>query len=279
MSVPSGSYDCWHGAVVKRGQTDFIKQSLLFFGSFVFGHTAQRAIHELGHAVATWITGGEVYGIELHPFLPGRCSHSATAYPGLTTWGGVGLSMLIGASLVALLWKRRGPRLAPVFALGVFSLIGSGSYFVVGLFFRFGDPWYLVDHLGASPVLALVPGLFFVCVGVVICSMLLGSVFGIGPSVPAGTKILALNLAVQPLFLATLLYRHITGSGGRLRTVGYMVGALLIVVLVVAVSHLLNRVPGRVPARDAATIRWSHVVSAVALALSVVAAELLVFAG
>ena len=48
------------------------RQSLLFLGSFVFGHTVQRAIHELGHAVATWLTGGEVYGIELHPFLPGR---------------------------------------------------------------------------------------------------------------------------------------------------------------------------------------------------------------
>jgi hypothetical protein len=65
-----------------------LKQSLLFFGSFLFGHTTQRAIHELGHAIGTWMSGGVVYRIDLHPFVPGHCHHSETLYPGITTWAG-----------------------------------------------------------------------------------------------------------------------------------------------------------------------------------------------
>jgi hypothetical protein len=253
------------------------KQSLLFLGSFVFGQIVQRGIHELGHALATWIAGGEVYGIRLHPFLPGRCDHSATDNPVFTTWGGVGLPAIVGIALAAALWRRRRPELAPLFAVSAFALVGSGSYFLVGLVFQFGDPWYLVSRLGQSPLPVVLFGLLSIGLGVLFCAVLLGPVFGIDGSTRAIRTTVLLNLGVQPYLVATLLDRHFTGSGGRARAAAYMAGGFVIVLLLVVVSRLLSVAGRSVHETPPAKTKWVHVVVALAAASAVIVAELLAF--
>jgi hypothetical protein len=255
-----------------------LKQSMLFLGSFIFGHTTQRAIHELGHAIGTWITGGEVYGIFLHPFLPGHCYHSKTAYPGITTWAGAAFSVCFGVLLIIILWKRRAPLLAPLFAIGIFSLFGNGSYFIVGLLSKFGDPWYIVERLGMSAVWPILFGVASIGIGVIVCAAALGPVFGFDRQESIGKQVLFLNVSVQVFFLVTLVYRHVTAAGGRFRTTLYMAGSFILILVVVIVSKL--KLADRVMDRGsrAAVITWPSPLSALGLGITIVIIELLMFA-
>lgn len=254
-----------------------LKQSLLFFGSFVFGHTTQRAIHELGHAIGTWITGGDVYRIYLHPFLPGHCYHSETVHPGITTWAGALFSVCVGMILIIALWRRRAPRFAPFFAIGVFSLLGNGSYFIVGLLSRFGDPWYIVRRLGASAAGPISFGIISIGIGVVVCALSLGPVFGIGRQESVGKQVLYLNIGIQIFFLVTLAYRHLTAAGGRFRTALYMVGSFILILVVVPVSRLKLADKAMTRNRGTTDIKWLPVFSALGLGIAIVIIELLVF--
>ncbi len=67
---------------------DAVKRGLLLLGSFAIAYNASEFLHELGHALAAWMTGGQVFGIVVHPFNWSFC-YAVSPYPLFLTAAGV----------------------------------------------------------------------------------------------------------------------------------------------------------------------------------------------
>jgi Peptidase M50B-like len=107
---------------------------------------AMQAIHECGHVIAAWITGGTVKRVVLHPFAISRTDVSPNPHPLIVAWSGplVGVAVplvLLGAS------KFIRTRYAKFFRFFAgFCLIANGAYIGAGSFYGIGDAGDLLRH-------------------------------------------------------------------------------------------------------------------------------------
>ena len=99
-----------------------------------------QAVHELGHVLAAWATGGTVVTVDLPPLGFSRTDVSPNPQPLLTAWAGPLLGAVLPLAVWLLLrWRRTpGAYLARFFA--GFCLVANGVYLLVGSFERAGDP-------------------------------------------------------------------------------------------------------------------------------------------
>lgn len=163
-----------------------------------------QAVHELGHVLGAWTTGGEVKRVVLHPLAISRTDWAGGRSPGVVVWAGP----VVGAALPSVAWlaaaaaKWQGAFLLRF--LAGFCLVANGLYLGLGSFGRVGDcgemlrrgssPWPLWDF-----VLAVVPAGLWLWHGQ-------GKHFGLGPNAervsPAmayGSLLLCLALVVNGL--------------------------------------------------------------------------------
>src|SRR5947209_3664633 len=98
-----------------------------------------QAVHESGHVLGAWFTGGRVSRVVLHPLAISRTDLSDNPHPLLVVWGGP----VVGVSAPLLLWAGSAAvRLAGAFMLRFFAgfcLLANGLYIGVGSFDRVGD--------------------------------------------------------------------------------------------------------------------------------------------
>jgi hypothetical protein len=99
---------------------------------------AMQTIHELGHVLAAWLTGGEVQRVVLHPLQISRTDVSPNPHPLVVAWAGSIVG--VGAPLFMAVVARRANRLRTFceFFAG-FCLIANGAYIGVGSFEGVGD--------------------------------------------------------------------------------------------------------------------------------------------
>ena len=76
-----------------------VKRALLLLGSYAIAYNTSTFLHELGHAVAAWLSGGQVFGITLHPFS-WSYSYAVSLNPVFLTAGGVLFSSLAGVLIL-----------------------------------------------------------------------------------------------------------------------------------------------------------------------------------
>jgi Peptidase M50B-like len=70
-----------------------LKLSIFLFGSFSFSWVLGTVFHELGYAIAMWVTGGKVSRITINPFSWSYTYYaSSPRYPAFSSWAG----MLLG---------------------------------------------------------------------------------------------------------------------------------------------------------------------------------------
>jgi len=114
---------------------------------------AMMGVHEAGHVLAGWLTGGEVQKVVLHPLAISRTDVEPNPQPLIVVWSGP----VLGITLPVLLWvvfnfaKIRGEYLPRFFA--GFCLIANGAYIGVGSFDRIGDAGEMLKQ--ASPIWTL----------------------------------------------------------------------------------------------------------------------------
>ena len=100
-----------------------------------------QAIHELGHIVAAWITGGTVVRVVFHPLTISRTEVSPNPSPLLVAWGGpligAAIPLLISAAVRIQKTNLRARNYADFFA-GV-CLIANGTYIAFGSVDGVGD--------------------------------------------------------------------------------------------------------------------------------------------
>lgn len=105
-----------------------------------------QALHEFGHIVGAWMTGGTVTQVVLHPLTISRTDLSENPHPLVVVWAGP----ILGVTIPVLLWggaamvKMPGAFVLRFFA--GFCLLANGLYIGVGSFNRVGDCTTMLNH-------------------------------------------------------------------------------------------------------------------------------------
>jgi hypothetical protein len=109
-----------------------------------------QSVHELGHVLGAWATGGRVKQVVLDPLTISRTDYAYNPAPLTTVWAGplFGVVAPVAAWSLAALWSCRGAFLLRFFA--GFCLIANGAYIAGGATWGIGDCGEMLRH--GSPV-------------------------------------------------------------------------------------------------------------------------------
>lgn len=104
------------------------------------------AVHELGHVLGAWITGGTVQRVVVPVFGFSRTDVQPNSSPGVTVWAGPA----VGVLLPILMWfvAARLPWSSfekPLRFFAGFCLVVNGAYLSLGTFDRIGDVGVMLD--------------------------------------------------------------------------------------------------------------------------------------
>lgn len=134
-------------------------QTLLILSTLCFSWLAMQAVHELGHVLHAWLSGGTVQKVVLHPLDISRTDVWPNPHPLFVAWGGAIWGCLLPLLLVGgvRLLRWRFWYLAAFFA--GFCLLANGAYLGVGSFNGVGDAGDLLRH-GAPQWVLIAFGIF-----------------------------------------------------------------------------------------------------------------------
>jgi len=108
-------------------------------------------VHEFGHVVGAWLTGGVVQNLVWHPLVISRTDVDPNPSPLIVVWAGPLLGSLIPIVAWGLLIRWRYAFLLKFFA--GFCLIANGAYIGYGSFEKIGDCREMLIH--ETPIWAL----------------------------------------------------------------------------------------------------------------------------
>lgn len=162
-------------------------QVVLIASAAGFSWLGMQVVHEFGHVVALWATGGSVDYVILHPLAISYTHPAANPHPLPVAWGGVVCGALLPLAVHVLLRRLgRGKALAArphvylsAFFAG-FSLVANGAYLAGDAVVRGGDARELIA-LGCPPWLLVLLGLPMIGLGLFLWNGL-GPSFGLGPA-------------------------------------------------------------------------------------------------
>jgi hypothetical protein len=133
------------GGIVKRRH-----QIVLVASTLIGSWLGMQAVHESGHVLAAWWTGGRVARVVLHPFTISRTDLADDPHPLEVAWAGA----VVGVVIPLLLWAiAAAARIRAAFVLRWFAgfcLLANGLYIGVGSFDAVGDCGTLLRN-GATP--------------------------------------------------------------------------------------------------------------------------------
>jgi hypothetical protein len=111
---------------------DRIPQILLIASTIFASWLGMQDVHELGHVIGAWFTGGRVARVVLHPLGLSRTEMRSNPLPLVVAWAGPVLGTLMPLALWGIARRRRwSVAFLPRFFAG-FCLIANGSYLGVG---------------------------------------------------------------------------------------------------------------------------------------------------
>jgi len=257
-----------------RNPTSTIRSILLLFGAFVFAFCLGEAVHELGHYLAHRANGVHV-GIRLDPFGGSRILGGAAAPPetwALTSAAGPLLNLLAGTILSLLLWRRRKTLLLPFVLWGPVAMVQEGVTFSLGLLTPGGDASWIVG--GGIPASVLVGfGVLLLLAGVVTIGWLL-PLLDLSPADSFGRRLGVVAGGMLSFMLLRLLFSALASPGAIQENAVPLVFSLLLATAVVTLYTPLYPVLGRISAREPAPVGWPPVASSLALAVGIVALQL-----
>jgi hypothetical protein len=138
-----------------------------------------QAVHEAGHVLGAWLSGGHVVRVVLHPLAISRTDVAPNPNPLFEIWAGP----VFGVVFPLALWITSGLGFPPAAAwlrfFAGFCLIANGAYLGYGLIEPIGDAQELIRFGAPSWCLGLF-GLITVLGGLALWHGL-GPEFGMGP--------------------------------------------------------------------------------------------------
>jgi len=165
----------------------------------IFSWLAMQAVHELGHVLGAWATGGRVYRVVLHPLTISQTNVAPNPQPLVEVWAGPVIGAALPLAFYAMFWLARAPGqpLARFFA--GFCLIANGLYIGIGSVVAIADADELLQYGAARWQLGAF-GLATVPLGLFLWHRL-GPAFGLG----AARGQVARGHLLTSLFLLVLL--------------------------------------------------------------------------
>ncbi len=124
----------------------YFYQVVLIVSTLIGSWLGMLAVHEAGHALAGWATGGRVVKVALRPLAISRTDVDPNPQPLVVVWAGP----LIGALAPLLCWlvvaafRDSGAFVIRFFA--GFALVANGLYIGIGSFGRIGDSGVMLQH-------------------------------------------------------------------------------------------------------------------------------------
>lgn len=177
---------------------------VLLIASFVpLSWYAMLAVHELGHVLAAWSTGGTVTGVILHPLAISRTDVLPNPHPLSVVWAGPLLGVVLPLIVWGLFCAARIPgAFLPRFWAG-FCLLANGGYIGLGSFAGIGDAGDML-RLG-SPIWSLwLFGLVTMPVGLLLWHRQ-GTHFGLGkPPTSVSPRTAYISLTLLAITLAAM---------------------------------------------------------------------------
>jgi hypothetical protein len=176
-------------------------QMLLLLSACASAWLGMQAVHELGHVVGAWLTGGDVERVVIHPLAISRTDVAPNPEPLVVVWAGPIIGVLLPLAAWGIFDAARSPGAWAARFFAGFCLLANGLYIGIGSFDGVGDAG---DMLRAgSPIWSLwLFGLVAAPLGLALWNGL-GKWFGFGrdaPPVPASRAI-----AAAAVMLATIL--------------------------------------------------------------------------
>jgi hypothetical protein len=127
-----------------------LSQAILIVSTLLTSWLGMQAVHELGHVVGAWVSGGRVERVVLHPLAISRTDVSPNPDPLLVIWAGP----LVGTLLPLLVWGiATAARVPGAFLLRIFAgfcCVANGVYIGVGSFWAIGDSGDMLRHGSAA---------------------------------------------------------------------------------------------------------------------------------
>ena len=126
-----------------------------------------QVVHEAGHAMGAWMSGGKVIRVVLHPFTISRTDVQPNPHPLIVVWAGP----LVGVLFPIVVWfiavrARLSTNFLRFFA--GFCLIANGCYIGFGSFGGVGDCGEMLRH-GTPPWVLWPYGLVTASIGLWLC--------------------------------------------------------------------------------------------------------------
>ena len=149
------------------GMTKRVNQIVLLVSVCGFSWLAMQAVHELGHVLGAWMTGGTVTAVVLHPAVFSRTDVSPNPRPLVVAWMGPIVGVVVPLLMYVLLRPLRKRSMTWVFLarwFAGFCLLANGLYLGAGSFEGVGDAGDLLLH-GSPQWLLIVFGLLTVPAG------------------------------------------------------------------------------------------------------------------
>ena len=103
-------------------------------------------IHELGHVLAAWISGGSVDRVVLHPLEFSRTDLASNPHPLFVAWGGAIGGTIIPLCLMSIAKLKRISVFYLLQFFAGFCLVANGIYLSVVSFLKAADPGDLMRH-------------------------------------------------------------------------------------------------------------------------------------
>ena len=130
-----------------------LRQSILICSVLVSSWLGMQAIHEFGHVLAAWLTGGTVARVVLHPLTISRTDLLTNPDPLVVVWAGPILGSLLPLTLWGIAaWLRLPGAFVLRFFAG-FCLVANGAYIAGGSVGHIGDCGPMLRH--GSPLWSL----------------------------------------------------------------------------------------------------------------------------
>jgi hypothetical protein len=129
-----------------------LRRAILIVATLACCWWAMQAVHELGHVLGAWMTGGKVARVVLHPLSISRTDLVENPHPLAVAWAGP----MVGATFPLLLWALLAAARFPAAFLFLFRffagfcLVANGLYLAAGSLQGIGDAGDLLRH-GAPP--------------------------------------------------------------------------------------------------------------------------------
>jgi hypothetical protein len=127
-----------------------LPQIILILSTILGSWLAMQAVHESGHVLGAWLTGGRVDRVVLHPLRISRTDLLRNPSPLVVAWAGP----IVGVTVPPLAWAvALALHMPGAFVLRFFSgfcLLANGLYIGLGSFNRVGDCGDMLKH-GSPP--------------------------------------------------------------------------------------------------------------------------------